>query len=301
MRPTWSGSLSFGLITIPVQLANATVDLDARFHQLHVADGSRVEQHFHCPRDDELIDRSEVGRGYETDDGSFVLVEDVDLEAASSRQTRTIAIESFCGADGIDPILRDRSYLVLPAGETEGSLRSYRLLARTLEELGVVAVGRFVMRTRESLVLIDSADERLMATTLFYGDELLDRSQIPGASAEPRDAEAVSHLSAVIEELSVPYSPDLLHDRYRDRVRELIERHVEEDGTVESDREPEGESDVPDLIGALQRSISTARGALSGLSRDELYERASKAKVRGRSRMTKQELIAALERTDAGR
>lgn len=296
MRPIWSGSLSFGLITIPVQLVSAVIDLDAHFHQLHATDGSRVEQHPYCPEDQAFVDRSEVARGFPMEDGDVVIVEDSDLEAVGSRQTRTIGIESFCRADEIDPVLRDHPYLVAPAGETEGSLRSYRLLARTLQELGMAAVGRFVMRTRESLVLIDSAEERLRATTLFYADELLDRSEIPGASSNGDLAEPAANLSALIEELTVPWSEDLLKDRYRERVRELIADHARE-GTIETPGDSRPESEVPDLIGALQESISATRG-LNELSRQELYERARKRNVPGRSRMTKAQLIAALERSD---
>lgn len=297
MRPTWSGSLSFGLITIPVQLVTATVDLDAHFRQLHAPDGSRVEQHPFCPEEDLLLDRSDVARAYPVEDGQMVIVEDADLEAVASRQTRTIGIESFCRVDEIDPILRDRSYLVLPAGETEGSLRSYRLLARTLQELGVGAVGRFVMRTRESLVVIDSEDERLRATTLFYADELLDRSDIPGASANGDLGEPVANLSAVVEELSVPWSEELLEDRHRARVREVIERHAREEGTIEAPVGSEPEPEVPDLIGALQQTIASARAArgFDGMTREELYEQAKKENVPGRSRMTKEQLISALE------
>lgn len=295
MRPIWSGSISFGLVNIPVALARAIVDLDAHFHQLHEPDGSRVEQHPFCSLEGREIDRAEVARGYELESGQVVVIEDDELEAVAPRRTHTITIESFCHLAEVDPVLRENAYLVAPVGDSEGVVRSYRLLTRTLVALGLAAVGRFVMRNRESLVLIYPKDERLIATTLYYGDELLAEEEV-GVPAEPASQQALEHLVAVIEELTVGWSGEVLEDRYRARVRALIEQATE---TVQAPTPTTEAQPVPDLLTALRESMGAAE-RLEDLPRAELYERARQAGIKRRSRMSRRELIAALERRHDG-
>ena len=148
-RPLWTGSLSFGLVNVPVRLVSATRDLDLHFRQLHEKDHTPVETRRVCSEEDKEVPYEEIGREY---DG--VILTDEELSAADPRKTRTIDIEAFVDLDEIDPIYYDHPYYLVPAGETDGTVRAYRLLAEVMGKTDRVALGRFVMRTKEYLVAI---------------------------------------------------------------------------------------------------------------------------------------------------
>ena len=145
-RALWSGSLSFGLVNVPVQLVSAARDLDYHFHQLHEKDKVRIEQRRFCSEEDVEVTWEEVAHSYD-DDGKQVVITDAELGSVEPRKTRTIDIEAFVNLTDVDPIYFDHPYYLVPAGESEGTLRAYRLLVEVMDRSERVALGRFVMRS----------------------------------------------------------------------------------------------------------------------------------------------------------
>src|SRR3954471_12004770 len=147
-RALWSGSLSFGLVNVPVQLFSAVRDQDLHFRQLHEKDGAAIETRRFCAEEDEEVGFEDVGHGYERDDGGEVVLSDEELAAAAPRKTRTIEIEAFVDLADVDPIAFDHPYFLMPAGDSEGTQRAYRLLLEVMSQTERAALGRFVMRTK---------------------------------------------------------------------------------------------------------------------------------------------------------
>jgi DNA end-binding protein Ku len=300
-RALWSGSLSFGLVNVPVQLFSAVRDLDVHFTQLHEKDGAPIETHRFCADEDREVPYEEIGHGYERDDGDQVVLTDEELALAAPRKTRTIDIESFVDLEDVDPIHFDHPYFLLPAGDGEGSKRAYQLLLEVMGRSERAALGRFVLRTKEYLVIVRVRDGLLALTTMLFHDEIRPAKDIPAGGAKPKKAQ-LDRAVALVEALAVDWDPSRYEDRYRERLLEVIERKKKGKRITVPDDERQP-SPVPDLMAALEESLKAAKGGgdsgggddLAGLSRDELYERAQKADVSGRSSMSKDELVDALE------
>jgi DNA end-binding protein Ku len=303
-RPLWSGALSFGLVNVPVQLVSAARDLDFHFHQLHEKDKRRIEQRRFCSEEDLEVAWEEVAHSYDLD-GKQVVVTDEELSSVEPRKTRTIEIESFAELAEVDPIYYDHPYFLVPAGEAEGTMRAYRLLVEVMDREGQVAIGRFVMRTKEYLAAIRVRDGALALSTMRFADEVRPTSKVPTGGKKPTRTQ-VDNAVAVIEELSTDWDPESYTDCYRERLRKVIERK-RKGAKIEV---PETESEpkpAPDLMAALEATLENVRAGrdardagadgagLAGLSREELYERAQKQGISGRSKMSRDELVAALE------
>ena len=221
-RALWTGSLSFGLVNVPVQLVSAARDLDYHFHQLHEKDKARIEQRRYCSDEDIEVGWEEIANSYDLD-GKEVVVTDEELGSVEPRKTRTIDIEAFVDLAEVDPIYFDHPYFLVPAGESEGTLRAYRLLIEVMGEQERVALGRFVMRTKEYLVAVQVRDEALALTTMLFHDEVRPTSRIPTGGKKPAKR-AVEHAVSIIEELSTDWDPESYTDCYRERLRKVIDR-----------------------------------------------------------------------------
>jgi DNA end-binding protein Ku len=304
-RALWSGSLSFGLVNVPVQLFSAVRDLGVHFNQLHEKDGAPIETHRLCADEDREVPYEEIGHGYELDDGDQVVLTDEELALAAPRKTRTIDIESFVDLEDVDPIHFDHPYFLLPAGDGEGSKRAYQLLLEVMRRTERAALGRFVLRTKEYLVIVRVRDGLLALTTMLFHDEIRPAKDIPAGGAKPKKAQ-LDQAIALVEALAVDWDPSQYEDRYRERLLDVIERKKKGKRITVPDDERQP-APVPDLMAALEESLKAAKGGgngrgapsggddLAGLSRDELYERAQKADVPGRSSMSKDELVEALD------
>ena len=304
-RPIWSGSLSFGLVNVPVRLFSAARDLDYHFNELHEKDKVRIEQRRFCSEEDAEVMWEEVARSFDLD-GKQVVITDEELGSVEPRKTRTIDIEAFVDLVDVDPIYFDHPYFLVPAGESEGTLRAYRLLVEIMRGSERAALGRFVMRTKEYLAAVRVRDDALTLTTMLFHDEVRPTKPVPTGSKKPSKKQLDSAV-AVIEELSTDWKPDRYEDCYRERLRRVIEdkrkrRKIE---APEPERQP---SPAPDLMAALESTLANARagrdirtqsdgdgdGDLDELSRDELEERAKKEGIKGRTKMSKKELVEAL-------
>ena len=300
-RPLWSGSLSFGLVNVPVQLFSGVRDKALHFRQLHEKDGSPIETRRFCSKEDEEVSFDQVGHGYETDKGKPVVLTDEELSTAAPRKTRTIDIEAFVDLTDVDPIYFDHPYFLLPQGDAEGTRRAYRLLVEVLEQSDRAALGRFVMRTKEYLVAVRVRDGLLSLTTMRFHDEVRPTKDIPGGGRKPAK-ERLEHAVALIEAMSEDWDPSRYEDRYRKRLLDVINRKKKGRKITVPEDEDEP-TPVPDLMKALEESLAQAKGGgrkpkaeddLDDLSRDELYERAQEADIEGRANMSKGELADAL-------
>jgi DNA end-binding protein Ku len=292
-RALWTGSLSFGLVNVPVQLVSAVRDLDLHFRQLHESDHVPVETHRVCSKEDKEVPYDEIGSEYEG-----TIVTDEELSAADPRKTRTIDIEAFVELAEIDPIYYDHPYFLVPAGETDGTVRAYRLLAEVMAKTDRVALGRFVLRTKEYLVAIRVREKALTLSTLRFHDEVRETKGIDGAGGRTKPKE-VEQAVALIEALSCEWDPERYEDDYRKRLQSIVAKKRKGGEIKAPETDPQRTAPVPDLMAALEQTLAKIKnggggGDLEGLSRDELYERAQDADVPGRSQMSKDELVDAL-------
>jgi DNA end-binding protein Ku len=256
-RPLWSGSLSFGLVNVPVQLVSAARDLDYHFQQLHKKDKVPIEQRRFCAEEDEEVTWEEVAHAFDLD-GKQVVVTDEELASVQPRKTRTIDIEAFVELAAVDPIYFDHPYFLIPAGESEGTLRAYRLLVEVMAKQQRVALGRFVMRTKEYLVVVRARDGALALTTMLFADEVRPTKGIPTGGKKKPARKPLDNAMAIIEELSTDWEPERYTDCYRERLRRVIEAKRKRKAVHAP--KPEKEPDpVPDLMAALEATLDRLR------------------------------------------
>jgi DNA end-binding protein Ku len=260
-RSLWTGSLSFGLVNVPVQLVSAVRDMDLHFRQLHEKDKVPVETQRWCSEEDKEVPWDAVTRSYELDNGKQVLITDEDLEAVEPRRTRTIDIEQFVDLSDVDPIYFDHPYWLVPAGDDEGATRAYRLLLGVMESTDNAALGRFVMRAKEHLAIVRARDGALTLTTMRFADEVRPTKDVASASgktAKPSKKE-LDAAASLIEALGGDWDPSQYKDRYRARLQKVVNKK-RKGQKIEA---PSGGADapdaVPDLMAALEASLKDAR------------------------------------------
>jgi DNA end-binding protein Ku len=263
-RSLWSGSLSFGLVNVPVAMVTAVRDLDLHFRQLHAKDGAPIEVQRWCSKEDVEVPFDEIEHSFEFDDGSQVIISDEELEAIEPRRTRTIDIEQFVDLDEVDPVYFDHPYYLLPAGSDDGSARAYRLLVEVMARTGRAAVGRFVMRAKEYLAIVRAQDRALMLSTLLFADEVRPTKDIEAATqkAHKPSAQQLKAAVAVIEELSGDWEPGEWKDRYRRRLQDVVSRK-RKGKTIKAPepRERDYSDEAPDLMAALEQTLAEMRGS----------------------------------------
>ncbi len=327
LRPFWSGTISFGLVSVPVDLYPANRPKRVSLRMLS-PEGVPLSRRYYDEEHRREIDRDEIVRGFEMDDGEMVLVTDQELEALEPDKTRDIDLRRFVPADSIDARFFNRGYFLAPSGE---STKAYRLLAAVMEETERAGIATFVMRGKEYLVAIFTANGILHAETLRFADEL--RSPDDVGLPEPRTTRPadVRKFARAIDGLKKQTLAEKeLRDEWAERLLKLVQRKAkkgEDTVALPEEAEKAADRDVIDLMEVLKRSLegsrerrsergtkpssrkaASARGpaksdarrssdeGLAGMSKEELYERARKLDIDGRSGMTKAELVRALER-----
>jgi DNA end-binding protein Ku len=260
-RSLWTGSLSFGLVNVPVALFSGVRDKDLHFRQLHAKDHTPVEIHRFCSEEDVEVSYEEIANGYETEDDDLIVLTAAELATAAPRKTRTIDIEAFVDVDDVDPIHLDHPYVLMPVGDAEGTLRAYQLLLEVMKRTERAALGRFVLRTKEYLALIRSRDDRLVLTTLLWHDEVRPTKGIPTPTKKDKPAKKeVDQAIALIDALSCPWDPSRYEDEYEKRLKKII-REKSKGKTIEIPEEEEKEpSPIPDLMAALEESLASVKG-----------------------------------------
>ena len=254
-RSLWTGSLGFGLVNVPVAVFSGVADTGLHFRQIHAKDHTPVEMHRYCADEDVEVPYDEIASGYETDDGDLVILTDAELATAAPRKTRTIDIEAFVDLADVDPIYFDHPYVVMPAGDSEGTLRAYRLLVEVMSRTERAALGRFVLRTKEHLVLIRARDQRMTLTPLRFHDEVRPAKDVPTPTKRDKPAKKeVDRAVALIEALACPWDPERYEDRYEKRLKQIVRSKRKGQTVAEPEREKEP-SPVPDLMAALEQTL----------------------------------------------
>jgi len=260
-RSLWSGSLSFGLVNVPVVIVPAVRDLDLHFRQLHEKDGAPIEVQRWCSKEDVEVPYDEIARAFELEDGAQVIVSDEELEAIEPRRTRTIEIEQFVDLGEVDPIYFDHPYYLVPASEDDGSARAYRLLTDVMAQTGQAAVGQFVMRSKEYLALVRAHGRALMLSTMLFADEVRPHKDVDAAtykSHKPSPGQLKAAV-AVIEELSGAWEPGEWKDRYRRRLQDVVSRK-RKGKTIKAPKPRDAEpAESPDLMAALEQTLAEMR------------------------------------------
>ena len=256
----WTGSLSFGLVNVPVSLVPAVRDPDLHFRQLHRIDGAPIEVRPWCSMEDVEVAYEEITHGYVLGDGREVTVSDLELQAIEPRKTRTIDIEQFVDFADVDPIYFDHSYLLLPGSGEDGAIRAYGLLSEVMGRTGRAALGRFVMRAKEYLAIVRHRGGVLTLTTMLFADEIRDSKNVDVArqTSHQPTREQLDAAVAVIEELSREWRPDGYKDRYRERLGRVIDRRRRGE-TIDAPATAEAPAPAPDLMAALERTLQELR------------------------------------------
>jgi DNA end-binding protein Ku len=259
-RSLWTGSLSFGLVNVPVALFSAVVDTDLHFRQLHAKDHTPVETRRYCAEEDREVPYEEIAHGYEGDDGTQVVLTDEELAAAAPRRTRTIDIEAFVDVAEVDPIHFDHPYLLMPSGDTEGTRRAYRLLVEVMGRTERAALGRFVLRAKEHLVLVRVREGRLSLTTLRFHDEVRPTKDVPTPTKRHKPAKRqIDQAVALVEALSCDWDPSRYKDEYTARLRRIVKDKGKGKGIEAPDAET-APSPVADLMAALEQTLAEVKG-----------------------------------------
>jgi DNA end-binding protein Ku len=282
-RTLWNGSLSFGLVNVPVVMVTAVRDLGLHFQQLHAKDGAPIEVRRWCPKEDVEVPWEEIAHSYELDDGREVIVTDEELEALEPRRTRTIEIEQFVDLGEIDPIYVDHPYWLLPASEDDGATRAYRLLAEVMRRTEQAALGRFVMRTKEHLALVRYRDGALTVTTMRFEDEVRPTKDIDAArqKAHQPSRKQLDAAVAVIEELSTGWDPTAYGDQYRARLADVV-RRKRRGHTVKAPEPAREPPAAPDLMEALERTLAELGPARANDGKQEQLSVRAKSSGRGK-------------------
>ena len=267
-RAIWTGSISFGLLNVPVRLYSAVSSRSVRFRELREKDGSRVRHKRVAEEDGEEVAYDEIVKGYEIAPDQYVVMTRDELEALDPKRSKTIEIEDFVDLDQIDPIYFNQPYYIGPA---QGAERAYALLAQAMAEQRKVAIARFVMRNKESLAAIrTSADgEVLTLATMRFADEVVPTSDLEDVLGESEDVEPrkreIEMAKALIDSLATDFDPSSYRDEYREELMSLIERKAEGKSIVSADSEAPKPTKAPDLMAALEESLAAIKGEeLSG-------------------------------------
>ena len=328
-RAIWSGSLSFGLVSVPVELYSATEDRSVRFNQFQAGTSDRIRNKRVNERTGDEVEFGDIVKGYDLGGGEYVIVTPEELEAVEPGRSRNVEITDFVDLDEIDPIYYQKTYYLAPKGEQ--AERAYALLRRAMDESRKVAVATLVMRGNQYLVAVRPESRVLVLETMYFADEVRDPAkEVPGIPVEENFTKReVDTAKMLIESMDSEWEPERYHDTYRERIEELIERKRKGEEVVVESR-PAEPTKVVDLMAALEASVEAARGRagasssrsakgqarraepveakrgssngrkvsaaadLSELSKAELYDRATELDVAGRSKMSRDELERAV-------
>ncbi|MGH3314011.1 MAG: Ku protein [Streptomyces sp.] len=258
MRSIWKGSISFGLVTIPIKVVSATENHSVSFHQVHTTDGGRIRYRKVCELEEQEVPREEIGKGFETGDGTTVQLTDTDLAALPLPTAKTVEILGFVPSEDVDPIQLDRSYYL--AGDGQSAAKPYALLREALKRSGKVAVGKLAMRGRESLGLLRVYEDVLALHTMLWPNEIRSVSGVaPEEQVSIRDAEL--DLADTLMETLGDLDWSELHDEYREAVERLVTAKAEgvDTATLEEAAAPSGKGQVVDLMSVLESSVRAAK------------------------------------------
>jgi DNA end-binding protein Ku len=250
----WTGTISFGLVTVPVRAVSATKSRDVRFNQLEESTGARIRYRRVSDQSGDEVPTDRIVKGYEVAPGQYVTVSDDEMRALAPKASRTIDIEDFVDLDDIDPIYFEQPYYLAP---DPNSLKPYRLLLDAMADLRKVAIGRFVMRSKEHLVAIRPVDGLLCLETMRYADEIVAPGEVVGPieSVDEPSARELEMARQLVTSLAAEFDPDKYHDTYREELLDLIGRKAAGEEIVARPA-AQDTGRVLDLMAALEASLA---------------------------------------------
>ncbi len=261
-RPIWTGSISFGLVTIPIKLYTAVREHRIAFRSLHDQDQVPLKQKMVCPADGKEVHPEHIVKGYEVEKDHFVIIQKSDLEAIAPKASKAIEIQDFVDLDQIDPMYFDRPYYVAP--KPEGA-KPYKLLMEAMVKTKKVGIASIVMHNKQYLAALRPLDDALCLETMHFDDEVIPSNSLPDLHQKTKvDDRELKIAQQLIESLTTEFKPEKYKDEYRERVMELIERKSKGQKIV---NRPERESTTPrkanDLIAALEASLAKTKTAIT--------------------------------------
>ena len=265
MRTIWNGSISFGLVNIPIGLAVATQRSDVAFRTLHRECGTPIKQKRWCPFHERDVEADELVKGWEVAKGEFVFVEESDLESVALQRSQSIDILRFVALEDVDPVYFDRTYYLAPSS-ADAARRPYVLLLRAMQDTGMAAVGKFVLWGKENLCLIRAQGDTLALETLFFADDVRSKSEIEEAveATELRGPE-LELAGQVIQSLVGEWKPEDFENEYRRDLKAMLDAKLA--GETPTRPEPVAETPVIDLMEALRRSVAEVQDRRSGAAK----------------------------------
>ena len=286
-RAIWSGTISFGLLNVPVKLYSAVSRKTIRFNELRESDGARVRHKRVAEGTDEEVPYDEIVKGYEISPDRYVTLTREELAELDPAKTRSIDIQEFVDIGEIDPIYFENPYYLGPA---EGAEKAYSLLARAMESSGKAAIARFVLRNREHLSAIRAHDNVLTMTTMRFADEVVSPEELDDALPQEKPKvgkKEVEMAEKLIESLSDEFDPAAYRDEYREELLNLIEQKAEGKEVVTSASEEPEPTKAPDLMAALEESIAAVRGEDLGKGRAKKNGGGAKKPAKSKSTRSK--------------
>ena len=259
-RAMWKGAIQFGLVTIPIKLYLATESKGISFHMLHKKDLSRIQMKIFCPVEDEIIPRGETVKGYEYAPGEYVVITDEDLEKVPLKTVRNVEIEQFTKAERDDTAVRfvKSAYYVEP---DKIGRKAFYLLKSVLEDEGLTAICKVVIKDREALAALDPFGDTLLLTTLHWPDEIRSTEELdlPAEEFDFKPAE-LAMARQLVESMTGDFDAGQYKDEYREALQQIIDAKVEGKEVVEVE-EPEEGGKLIDLMAALEASVNAAKAA----------------------------------------
>jgi len=267
MRSIWKGSITFGLVNVPVKLYSATEDHDVSLHQVHEADGGRIRYQRKCEVCGKIVKYEDIDKAYDDGERTVVLT-DEDLDSLPAERSREIEVVEFVPSEQIDPIMLDRSYFLEP---DSSSPKAYVLLRETLEKTDRTAIVQFALRQKTRLATLRVRDDVIVLQTLLWGDEVRE-ANFPSLDASVRISPQELKMSTqLVTSFEADFEPEKFTDEYQEQLRTLIEAKLREGESLNTEetfgRVPEGEEgggEVLDLMEALRRSVEKGRSGSSG-------------------------------------
>ncbi|HET6561061.1 MAG TPA: Ku protein [Marmoricola sp.] len=271
MRAIWKGAVSFGLVSVPVKLYSATESHDISFRQVHAKDGGRIKYQRVCSVDGEEVPYAEIAKGYETDDGEMVILDDDDLAELPANSSREISVEKFVPSGQIDPMMFEKSYYLEPE---KSGLKPYALLRDALRESDRVAVVTVALRTRMTPALLRVRDDVLVMQTLMWPDEIRTPDFGSLQDVQQPKPQELEMARLLLDTLAGDYDPDEFEDDYAEAVQALVQAKLEGGEVKRTKEAAPSAGEVVDLLAALQRSVAAAKKGRGEDAEDEPSEEA---------------------------
>lgn len=258
-RPVWTGAVSFGLVNVPVKAFTAVRDHDIHFHQLQKGTGARIRNKKVSEKSGREVDADDIEMGFEIAKGRYVTFDKDELADLRPESTRSIEVSDFVDLAAVDPIYYERTYWLGPADDA--AKQAYGLLLAAMEDKQKVAIGKVVMRNKQYLTAIRPLDGALAMSTMRFADEIVPRAEVDGVPSRRTkpEAKALNLATQIIDSLAAEWKPEQYHDTYTEELRARIEAKEKGDDTVSEDTKPAPETNVVDLMAALEASLAQGR------------------------------------------